>query len=78
MLNYGDLTVTGTGGAREVFARVHDPVSFRNEVQRASARPVRVKFDVAILATEPLRTSSARSSSPSASAMTPPGSPTRT
>ena len=37
MLNYGDLTVTGTGGAREVFRRVHDPVGFRNEVQRASA-----------------------------------------
>ena len=37
MLNYGDLIVTGTGGAREVFARVHDPVGFRNEVQRASA-----------------------------------------
>ena len=37
MLNYGDLTVTGTGNTREVFARVHDPVSFRNEVQRASA-----------------------------------------
>jgi len=37
MLNYGDLIVTGTGGAREVFARVHDPVGFRNQVQRASA-----------------------------------------
>ncbi len=37
MLNYGDLTVTGTGGAREVFARVNDPVGFRNEVQRASS-----------------------------------------
>ena len=37
MLNYGDLIVTGTGSAREVFARVHDPVTFRNEVQRASA-----------------------------------------
>jgi uncharacterized membrane protein YdbT with pleckstrin-like domain len=37
MLNYGDLVVTGTGGAREVFARVHDPVGFRNEVQRASS-----------------------------------------
>ena len=37
MLNYGDLIVTGTGGAREVFVRVHDPVTFRNEVQRASA-----------------------------------------
>lgn len=36
VLNYGDLIVTGTGGAREVFARVHDPVGFRNEVQRAS------------------------------------------
>jgi uncharacterized membrane protein YdbT with pleckstrin-like domain len=39
MLGYGDLTVTGTGGAREVFARVHDPLGFRNEVQRASAAP---------------------------------------
>ena len=38
MLNFGNLTVTGTGGAREVFAGVHDPVGFRNEVQRASAR----------------------------------------
>jgi uncharacterized membrane protein YdbT with pleckstrin-like domain len=37
LLNYGNLIVTGTGGAREVFARVHDPVGFRNEVQRASA-----------------------------------------
>jgi uncharacterized membrane protein YdbT with pleckstrin-like domain len=37
MLNYGDLIVTGTGGAREVFARVQDPVGFRNQVQRASA-----------------------------------------
>ena len=37
VLNYGDLTVTGTGNTREVFARVHDPVGFRNEVQRASA-----------------------------------------
>jgi uncharacterized membrane protein YdbT with pleckstrin-like domain len=37
MLNYGDLTVTGTGGVREVFSRVHDPVGFRNEVQRASS-----------------------------------------
>jgi uncharacterized membrane protein YdbT with pleckstrin-like domain len=37
MLNYGDLIVTGTGGAREVFARVNDPVGFRNEVQRASS-----------------------------------------
>ena len=40
LLGYGDLTVTGTGGAREVYTRVHDPVTFRNEVQRASsARP---------------------------------------
>jgi uncharacterized membrane protein YdbT with pleckstrin-like domain len=35
-LNYGDLVVTGTGGAREVFHRVHDPIGFRNEVQHAS------------------------------------------
>jgi uncharacterized membrane protein YdbT with pleckstrin-like domain len=36
VLGYGDLTVTGTGGAREVFRRVKDPISFRNHVQRAS------------------------------------------
>lgn len=34
--NYGDLTVTGTGGAREVFHRVRDPIGFRNYVQQAS------------------------------------------
>ncbi len=36
MLNYGDLTVTGTGGAREIFPRVRDPIGFRNHVQQAS------------------------------------------
>jgi uncharacterized membrane protein YdbT with pleckstrin-like domain len=36
VLNYGDLTVTGTGGAREVFRRVRDPIGFRNHVQQAS------------------------------------------
>ena len=38
LLNYGDLVVTGTGGAREVFPRVHDPIGFRNHVQHASLR----------------------------------------
>ena len=38
LLNYGDLTVTGTGGAREVFRRVRDPIGFRNHVQHASLR----------------------------------------
>lgn len=36
IFNYGDLTVTGTGGAREVFHRVRDPIGFRNHVQQAS------------------------------------------
>jgi len=36
LLNFGDLTVTGTGGAREVFRRVRDPIGFRNHVQHAS------------------------------------------
>lgn len=36
LLNYGDLIVTGTGGAREVFGRVRDPIGFRNHVQQAS------------------------------------------
>lgn len=36
VLNFGDLTVTGTGGAREVFRGVRDPIGFRNHVQQAS------------------------------------------
>jgi len=36
LMNYGDLVVTGTGGVREVFPRVHDPIAFRNHVQQAS------------------------------------------
>ena len=36
MCNYGNLTVIGTGGTREVFYRVHDPIGFRNHVQQAS------------------------------------------
>jgi uncharacterized membrane protein YdbT with pleckstrin-like domain len=39
LLNFGDLTVTGTGGAREVFRRVRDPIGFRNHVQQASVPP---------------------------------------
>jgi hypothetical protein len=38
LLNYGDITVTGTGGAREVFRRVGDPIGFRNHVQQASVK----------------------------------------
>ena len=38
LLNYGDLVVTGTGGVREVFPRVQDPIGFRNHVQQASLR----------------------------------------
>ena len=36
ILDYGDLTVIGTGGTREVFRRVRDPITFRNHVQQAS------------------------------------------
>jgi uncharacterized membrane protein YdbT with pleckstrin-like domain len=36
VLRYGDLTVIGTGGTREVFRRVRDPIGFRNQVQHAS------------------------------------------
>ena len=38
VFNYGDLTVTGTGGAHEVFRRVRDPIGLRNHVQQASLR----------------------------------------
>jgi uncharacterized membrane protein YdbT with pleckstrin-like domain len=37
ILNFGDLTVIGTGGTREAFRRVRDPIGFRNHVQQASA-----------------------------------------
>jgi hypothetical protein len=36
LVNYGDITVIGTGGTREVFRRVRDPIGFRNHVQQAS------------------------------------------
>ena len=36
VLGYGDITVSGTGGAREVFPRVRDPIGLRNHVQQAS------------------------------------------
>jgi uncharacterized membrane protein YdbT with pleckstrin-like domain len=39
LVNYGDITVIGTGGTREVFRRVRDPVGFRNHVQQASIDP---------------------------------------
>jgi uncharacterized membrane protein YdbT with pleckstrin-like domain len=38
LLNFGDLIVTGTGGAREVFHRVRDPIGFRTQVHDASLR----------------------------------------
>ena len=36
ILGFGDLTVIGTGGTREIFRRVRDPIGFRNYVQQAS------------------------------------------
>ncbi len=36
LLNFGDLTVIGTGGTKEVFRGVRDPIGFRNHVQQAS------------------------------------------
>lgn|SRR5512145_1850659 len=36
LLNYDDITVIGTGGTREVFRRVGNPIAFRNFVQQAS------------------------------------------
>ncbi len=36
ILNFGDLTVIGTGGTKEMFRRVRDPIGFRNHVQQAS------------------------------------------
>jgi uncharacterized membrane protein YdbT with pleckstrin-like domain len=39
LLGYGDLIVTGTGGAREVFRRVRDPIGFRSHVQQTTLGP---------------------------------------
>lgn len=36
LLGYGTLTVTGTGGAREPFQTVSDPIGFRRAVQEQS------------------------------------------
>ena len=38
VLGYGTVTVTGTGGAREPFAYVRDPIGFRRAVQEQSVR----------------------------------------
>ena len=37
MLGYGTLHVVGTGGSRESFAHIADPMAFRRAVQQASA-----------------------------------------
>jgi len=34
LLNYGTITVIGTGGTREPFAQIDDPLSFRHAVQQ--------------------------------------------
>jgi uncharacterized membrane protein YdbT with pleckstrin-like domain len=33
-LNYGTITVIGTGGTKEPFAQIDDPLAFRNAVQQ--------------------------------------------
>jgi uncharacterized membrane protein YdbT with pleckstrin-like domain len=38
LLGYGTVTITGTGGAREPFAHVRDPIGFRRAVQEQSVR----------------------------------------
>ena len=34
LLNYGTITVIGTGGAKEPFVLIDDPISFRHAVQQ--------------------------------------------
>jgi hypothetical protein len=33
MLNYGTITLSGTGGVREIFQRVRDPLELRRRIQ---------------------------------------------
>jgi len=35
MMNYGSITVTGTGGTKEVFDEIANPLEFRRQVQGA-------------------------------------------
>ena len=53
LVGFGHLTVTGTGGAREAFPRVRDPIEFRNRVQQASIGPGPAPRANAGRATEP-------------------------
>ena len=38
VLNYGTITITGTGGTKEQFARIAVPLEFRNQVQAAALK----------------------------------------
>ncbi len=38
MLNYGTITVTGTGGTKEQFARIAAPLEFRRQIQAATLK----------------------------------------
>jgi uncharacterized membrane protein YdbT with pleckstrin-like domain len=38
MLNYGSVTLTGTGGVRETFRNISDPLEFRRRVQGEAAK----------------------------------------
>ena len=38
ILNYGTITVTGTGGTKEQFARIAAPLEFRRQVQAATLK----------------------------------------
>jgi len=37
LLNYGSLTIGGTGGTKEVFHQIHSPIEFRLKVQEQTA-----------------------------------------
>jgi uncharacterized membrane protein YdbT with pleckstrin-like domain len=36
MLGYGDIVVTGSGGTREAFSNIQDPLGFRRAIQEAT------------------------------------------
>jgi uncharacterized membrane protein YdbT with pleckstrin-like domain len=38
LLNYGTITVTGTGGTKEQFARIAAPLEFRKQIQAATLK----------------------------------------
>ena len=43
ILNYGSVTLTGTGGVRETFGNISNPLEFRRRVQGEAAKDLPIR-----------------------------------